>query len=322
LQWHFAGVVQELDMVAVVVGVLLIVVLREFVVCLVVVLGYKKNARGSKLWQKNLGVFKICIKPIILDFGKKSQRTVPCGQCIECRMKRARDWASRIVLESQLHDENCFITLTYSDDHMPADEKLSVRDAQLFMKRLRKYLGDDKVRFYLAGEYAPETKRPHYHAILFGQFFERAELEDIWQKGRCHSGDVNFKSARYVAQYCMKSDPKDEYSPFALMSRRPGIGSGVIDKISSPYIYMNGHKLPVPRYFREHKDLPLERFSVIEEARMLRQAEFVSDLNQRIVERERDVRATRDHFKNSVDRINQKLLDMDKRMSLTRSKVR
>lgn len=40
--------------------------------------------------------------------------------------------------EAQLHQENCFITLTYNDEHLPKDQSLVYRDFQLFMKRLRK----------------------------------------------------------------------------------------------------------------------------------------------------------------------------------------
>ena len=40
---------------------------------------------------------------------------VACGQCLGCRLDRSRMWAMRIVHESSLYDDNCFITLTYRD---------------------------------------------------------------------------------------------------------------------------------------------------------------------------------------------------------------
>lgn len=47
------------------------------------------------------------------------------------------------------------------------------RDAQLFIKRLRKYLskhyGEEKIRYYICGEYAPEHFRPHFHFLIFLQ---------------------------------------------------------------------------------------------------------------------------------------------------------
>ena len=38
---------------------------------------------------------------------------IPCGQCIGCRLKRSRDWATRCMLESGYHSSNTFLTLTY-----------------------------------------------------------------------------------------------------------------------------------------------------------------------------------------------------------------
>jgi MinD superfamily P-loop ATPase len=32
--------------------------------------------------------------------------TIPCGQCIECRKQKAREWANRILMESKYHDSN------------------------------------------------------------------------------------------------------------------------------------------------------------------------------------------------------------------------
>lgn len=69
---------------------------------------------------------------------------LPCGRCTGCRLERSRQWALRCVHESQLYQENCFITLTFADEHLPANYSVDVRDWQLFMKRLRKSLGSKK----------------------------------------------------------------------------------------------------------------------------------------------------------------------------------
>ena len=44
---------------------------------------------------------------------------LPCGQCIGCRLDRSRAWAMRCIHEASLHDENCFITLTYNAENLP-----------------------------------------------------------------------------------------------------------------------------------------------------------------------------------------------------------
>ena len=92
---------------------------------------------------------------------------LPCGQCYACRIAKSREWASRCVMESKLHKENCFITLTYNDEHLPSDLSLQKDDFTKFIKRLRKNTGD-KIRYYACGEYGDLYQRPHFHACLFG----------------------------------------------------------------------------------------------------------------------------------------------------------
>lgn len=143
---------------------------------------------------------------------------LPCGQCIGCRVERSRHWATRCMHEASMHEENSFLTLTYDDDHVPMQGQLVYRHFQLFMKRLRKRVGD--VRFYMCGEYGEQFDRPHFHCILFGHgfhadrvpfrkspsgiLFRSPMLEDLWTAGHSSIGEVTFESAAYVARYCIK----------------------------------------------------------------------------------------------------------------------
>uniref|UniRef100_UPI0040482461 rolling circle replication-associated protein n=1 Tax=Shewanella sp. TaxID=50422 RepID=UPI0040482461 len=150
--------------------------------------------------------------------------TLPCGQCVGCRLEHSRQWAIRCVHEAQLHQDNCFITLTYNDDYLPENGTLVKRDFQLFMKRLRKKY-PHAVRYYQCGEYGSKTHRPHYHACLFGHDFKdktlwqkgsdgtplyiSSSLQDLWSSdghsiGFSTIGTVTFQSAAYVARYIMK----------------------------------------------------------------------------------------------------------------------
>lgn len=134
---------------------------------------------------------------------------LPCGKCLGCRLEYARQWAIRCVLESKMHNENCFITLTYRDKDLPENKSVSKRDLQLFIKRLRKairYKGVlpkfdkamriqyykqwwhpnytepkiekvyRKLKYYACGEYGDKNDRPHYHLCLFGYDFSDKEL--------------------------------------------------------------------------------------------------------------------------------------------------
>lgn len=162
------------------------------------------------------GKRSIVFKPTESTGGLFSLK-LPCGQCLGCKLDRSRSWAARCVCEAQMHEQSCFVTLTYDDVHLPKDGELHVEDWQRFCKRLRKSFG--KFRYFHAGEYGSKG-RPHYHALLFGYRpgdlvpFSRSEagsdvfiskaLSSVWQNGYCLVGDVTFESAAYVARYCVK----------------------------------------------------------------------------------------------------------------------
>lgn len=199
---------------------------------------------------------------------------LPCGSCAGCRAARARHWAIRCMHEAECHDSNSFVTLTYNDTYLPASGSLEVRDWQLFAKKLRKR--GYAFRYFMAGEYGEKTKRPHYHAIMFGQdFLDDAEmlktkphrlwrsplLEDVWGRGHVTVGHVTMGSAAYVAQYCMKKwDAPEEYGklrrPFVTMSRRPGLGTRWFDKFGSDVFpsdecVVEGRRYSPPRFYME-----------------------------------------------------------------------
>lgn len=175
----------------------------------------------------------------------------------------------RCMHEAQLCQQNCFITLTFADEHLPEDYSVHVRTWQLFMKKVRKHYEPKKIRFYACGEYGEANLRPHYHAILFNHDFtdkrlwktDRAgnrlytskELTELWGFGHCTTGDVTFESAAYVARYVMKKltvsgdgqHVVDHYytrihpvtkqavrvqPEFCVSSRRPGLGAPWLER--------------------------------------------------------------------------------------------
>lgn len=142
-------------------------------------------------------------------------RDLDCGVCIECRLRKARDWAIRCYHEQQMHQRSCFITLTYSDNPIA----LCRKDIQVFIKAMRD--AGLKFSYFGCGEYGDETLRPHYHLILFGIDFsddrypwKRSDkgflvyrsptLEKFWRHGYCDIGEVTEHSATYVARYTTK----------------------------------------------------------------------------------------------------------------------
>ena len=212
---------------------------------------------------------------------------LPCGQCWECRFKRSRDWAIRCMHEAQLHDSNCFITLTYSDQYLPSDRSLHYEHFQKFMKRLRKF-SKVPIRFYMCGEYGEKLQRPHYHACIFGYDFPDKKfltktpsgdflytseiLSKLWPFGITSIGSLTFQSAAYVARYIMKKITGDQsfnhynevdqdgvivnsrVPDFTRMSLKPGIGAGWLEKYHSDvyphdHVVVKGRPTSVPRYY-------------------------------------------------------------------------
>lgn len=146
--------------------------------------------------------------------------TLPCGNCLDCRLKSSRDWAIRIMHECKSHDKSIFITLTYDPEHLPVNASLDKEAFPRFIRSLRKRT-KQKIRYFQCGEYGEQFARPHIHAILFGydfpdkkkkplrsdsenQFYTSSFLEEVWGKGRCDISDVTFDSAAYVSGYITK----------------------------------------------------------------------------------------------------------------------
>lgn len=185
---------------------------------------------------------------LLSDEAKMASTPFPCGQCLNCRINKARMWATRIGFEHLTAGPSSFITLTYNNDFIPKNCSLYPKDVTIFFKKLRYYLGSEKVRYFYCGEYGERYKRPHYHVALFGVSFEKEkEINSAWtfegcKMGHVHIGDLNRYSARYMSGYITKGLNRDnEYTreilkgrlpEFQRMSRRPGIGSEAIKLIA------------------------------------------------------------------------------------------
>lgn len=233
---------------------------------------------------------------------------VPCGQCVGCRLERSRQWAIRLMHERAMHEENCFITLTYDDKHLPPYGSLRKSDFQKFMKRLRKANSDKRIRYFHCGEYGDITGRPHYHAILFGidfsdryswavrkghPTFRSRSLENLWKDGHSEIGSVTFESAAYVARYVMKKrtgkDSAKHYErmdpetgevvelerEYCTMSRRPGIGSEWLERYGhetyrDDTVVMRGREMRPPRFYDDKYEVVEPE--LVAEAKAKRQA--------------------------------------------------
>lgn len=231
----------------------------------------------------------MCYQPIQIKnpkfglLGEEQYLLVNCRKCLECRQKRANEWALRCMAEAQKYTQNCFITLTYEKSPI----WLQKRDLQLFFKRLRKAIAPVKIKFFACGEYGTKRSRPHYHAIIFGYdfadkylwskspkgypIFRSNILEKIWTLGNSTVQAVTIDSCAYCALY---SSPQKHEMPkhlqavpeFNLMSKNLGsdfLLSNMETYLKTDEIWFEGKKYNIPqyilnKYYGEDKDLNIE----------------------------------------------------------------
>lgn len=178
--------------------------------------------------------------------------TVPCGKCLICLSNKRREWIVRLYFEHKYSSGSHFVTLTYDRDHLPRDGKISKRELQLFMKRLRKL--NSSLRYYAVGEYGTKRKRAHYHLLLFGDL-KPETIRKAWKKGITHIGTVTFSSIAYCTKYIVQARHQGE---FTLMSRRYAIGGKYLTDMmiawhkedDRNYCIVEGRKVKLPRFFK------------------------------------------------------------------------
>lgn len=231
----------------------------------------------------------MCFSPVTIKNPNKVMAaakrfiTVPCGKCHDCLSKRRREWSFRLEQELKVSTSALFLTLTYNDENIPLTREgectLKKVDVQLFFKRLRANLtrgyssittdgkvskiasNSSQIRYYAVGEYGSNTERPHYHIILFNLPPDYEVITKSWTLGNVFYGDVETASISYVAKYVMKT--KDDFQtrepPFALMSRKTGLGTCYLEKNKSFHKKNQLFKvrsvglgeMQIPRFYKE-----------------------------------------------------------------------
>lgn len=192
----------------------------------------------------------------------------------------------RLAHEAKMHSQTGFLTLTYSDEHLPPDYSIHVRPVQLFLKRYRKWIGHDRIKYFACGEYGDQNLRPHYHMAIFGHSFSdlvpwrrtktghvtyrSGQLEKLWPFGHSEVGTLTPQSAGYIARYITKKVTGDQapehyrrvhpitgeicqVTPEFLLPSK-GIGQEwfnryACDAFPSDFVIVDGIRRPVPRYY-------------------------------------------------------------------------
>lgn len=207
---------------------------------------------------------------------------LPCGHCLYCVAVKQRVWAIRMYHESQMHRQSAFVTWTYDEQSVP--DGLVYEHFQKMFKRLRKAIEPEKLRFLSVGELGEKSRRPHWHAALYGldfankgfrgdvleavkdhgrnstEVWEHPVLTDSWKMGGVRVGSLAMESCMYMAGYCLKKTGANAAEFSRHQSNRPGIGHTWLDAyyddiVRTGFIVFGKQKLPVPpRYFDWYLD--------------------------------------------------------------------
>lgn len=146
---------------------------------------------------------------------------------------------------------------------------LDKTDVQKFFKRLRlNKKNHEKIKYYACGEYGGQSKRPHYHLIIFnadGDTIPEAWTLDAIPIGTIHIGKLSAASASYTLKYMSKPSQipqhknDDRKKEFSLMSK--GMGANYLtenqkkwhknDIMNRMYVPLkDGKKIAMPRYYK------------------------------------------------------------------------
>jgi len=212
--------------------------------------------------------------------------------------------------EASSHAENSFLTLTYRPEALPEGGSLRPRDFTLFMKRLRKFYGRERISYFQCGEYGEKLSRPHHHACAFGVWFpdqrlykrgadgsplfQSEVLDSLWGHGSCLVGAVTFESAAYVARYCVAKvtgpeaagwytqvdadtgEIRDLVPEYVTMSRRPAIGWQWYQEYGKEVrqhdsVVMRGREMYPPRFYDKlHEELDKDAHELVKNERQAR----------------------------------------------------
>lgn len=208
---------------------------------------------------------------------------VGCGNCIECKKQKAKEWQVRLTEDVRHNTNGKFITLTFSNESIAKlyqDKKLTglkgyeldnaaaTLAVHLFRERWRKKY-KKSIRHWLVTELGHNgTENIHLHGILWTDKTE--DIEKIWQygyvwKGKIVEGQiinyVNEQTVNYITKYINKVDFDHKYYKSKVLTSA-GIGGGYMkreDKRLNKYIpsetnelYTNrqGFTFALPTYLR------------------------------------------------------------------------
>lgn len=230
---------------------------------------YMKNPR-YKANGKNGGII-----PAVSDI-RVLWVPIECGECIECKTGKARDWRTRLTEDIKTYTNAKFLTLTFSTEKYKEhadwcstlegydlDNRICTRAMHYFRERWRKEFKKSPRHWFVTEIGGKYYENVHLHGFIWTNENWKT-IEKKWDNGFIWKGGyVNIRTINYIVKYIFKIDEKHKtYKPIILNS--PGIGGDYTKKKSgdwkkNKYIPGNtnetyrtntGHKVSLPIYWR------------------------------------------------------------------------
>lgn len=209
------------------------------------------------------------------DDDRKLFVAIGCGECIECRKKKAREWQIRLSEELPCWKYKYFVTLTFSADALEELSKeleftktnvnhIARIAVRRFLERWRKKY-KKSVKHWLITELGHDnTERIHLHGIIFDNVnHSNEEIQELWKYGYTYTGDYcTQRTINYIVKYVTKID-LDHKGYKADIFCSAGLGaiylknSMILQKhkfadrdTCQYYTLKNGQKVALPKYYR------------------------------------------------------------------------
>lgn len=217
-------------------------------------------------------------KGIIPKLKDERAKYVPigCGQCIECRKQKAREWQVRLSEEIKNLPKDYlayFVTLTFSEEkYKKLCEKtnsqynnVAIYAMRHFLERIRKETKKSAKHWFITELGHQGTERIHLHGIIILPKNKGNQwISEKWQYGFVYTGSyVNNRTINYCTKYMLKIDQDHkDYKQIVLAS--PGIGKQYLntqnkiinrfnkEKTNETYRLPNGRKMALPIYYRNN----------------------------------------------------------------------
>lgn len=230
---------------------------------------------------------------------------VPCGQCIECRKQKARNWQVRLQEELKCWTKAYFITLTFDPGQLAkllnktgltecnAAAAYAVRHS---LERYRKDHGKSLRHWYITELGHEGTERIHLHGIIFTcreLEFVKTDKDDFykwkyWKYGMVYVGKFcNEMTINYIVKYMHKID-EDHKGFIGQVLASPGIGRSYMEKPGiknllqyrpnetiDTYRLPNGARVKLPKYYSNK--------ALSEEERELKWREFMDSKQESVM---------------------------------------